>query len=123
MQRSVRSTTNHALEMAIHCANHLQLPLVVVFVIVTSYPGANERGFAFLFEGLSEVQSLLAKRGIRMIVREAMAPPPPPPPPAPPSTAVVVVVREIVCVCVSVLGRGALTIEGGCVGCQGDGGG
>lgn len=71
MQRSVRSTLNHALEMSIHHANNLGLPLIVVFAIVTSYPGANERGFAFLFEGLSEVQSLLAKRGIRMVVREA----------------------------------------------------
>ncbi len=71
MQRSVRSTFNHALEMAIQYANHLGLPVLVVFAIVTSYPGANERGFAFLFEGLSEVQALLAKRGICMIVREA----------------------------------------------------
>jgi hypothetical protein len=71
MQRSVRSSHNHALETAIHHANHLRLPLLVVMAFVKTYPGANERGFAFFLEGLSEVQALLARRGISMVVREA----------------------------------------------------
>jgi deoxyribodipyrimidine photo-lyase len=71
MQRSVRSSFNHALEVAIHYANQLDVPLLVVYAIVTSYPGANERGFAFLFEGLHEAQTSLANRGIRLVVREA----------------------------------------------------
>lgn len=44
MQRSVRSSFNHALEMAIHHANHLQLPLLVVFCFLKTYPGANVCG-------------------------------------------------------------------------------
>ena len=69
MQRSVRSEMNHALEMAITWANHLDLPLLALYCFVPTYPGANERGFAFLIDGLSEVQASLRRRGIQMIVR------------------------------------------------------
>lgn len=43
MQRSVRTEFNHALEVAIHHANHLRLPLLVVFCFLKTYPGANVR--------------------------------------------------------------------------------
>ena len=69
MQRSVRSELNHALDMAITWANHLDLPLLVLYCFVPTYPGANERGFAFLIDGMSEVQASLKRRGIQMIVR------------------------------------------------------
>ncbi len=69
MQASVRAAYNHALEYAIRQANLLRQPLLVVFGFTDDYPEANLRSFAFLLEGLQDVQRLLAERGIEMIVR------------------------------------------------------
>jgi deoxyribodipyrimidine photo-lyase len=71
MQRSVRTEWNHALEYAIHLANALQLPLCILFVLTRGFPGATERSYAFLLEGLACVQQALARRGLRLVVRLA----------------------------------------------------
>jgi deoxyribodipyrimidine photolyase len=71
MQRSVRTEWNHALEYAIYLANTLQLPLCVLFVLTRGFPGATERSYTFLLEGLACVQQALARRGLRLVVRLA----------------------------------------------------
>lgn len=69
MQASQRAEYNHALEYAILQANDLNQPLVAFFGITDSYPEANERHYRFMLEGLREVQSSLADRGIKMVIR------------------------------------------------------
>jgi deoxyribodipyrimidine photo-lyase len=68
MQQSQRVHYNHALQFAINEANKENLPLVVFFGIDDSYPEANLRHFAFMLEGLKEVQTLLNKLGITFIL-------------------------------------------------------
>jgi len=69
MQAAQRAEYNHALEYAVLRANQLKLPLVVVFGITDSYPEANLRHYTFMFEGLVDVQKALAKRGIKLVIR------------------------------------------------------
>ncbi|MBD3157642.1 MAG: deoxyribodipyrimidine photo-lyase [Candidatus Lokiarchaeota archaeon] len=69
MQRSQRSSNNHALEYAIHKANSLEVPLVVYFGLTPDYPEGNIRHYHFMLEGLQETQQNLRSRGIDMIVR------------------------------------------------------
>ena len=69
MQTAQRAEYNHALEYATFKANQLKLPLVVVFGITDSYPEANLRHYAFMLEGLVDVQKALAKRGIKLVIR------------------------------------------------------
>lgn len=69
MQASQRVTYNHALEYAIETANDLRLPLVVFFGITDRFPNANRRHYAFMLEGLSEVQGALGQRGIQFVLR------------------------------------------------------
>ncbi len=64
MQASVRSRYNHALEYAVHLANHRNQPLHVVFGLSQGYPGAQLRHYHFLVEGLCAVERNLKKRGI-----------------------------------------------------------
>jgi deoxyribodipyrimidine photo-lyase len=68
MQAAQRSEYNHALEYAIEKANKLGIPPVVVFCLVSDFPEANARHFAFMLEGLKETQCALASRGIQMVV-------------------------------------------------------
>jgi deoxyribodipyrimidine photo-lyase len=70
MQQSQRAEYNHALEYAIEMANHLRIPLLVVFGLMTDYPEANRRHYTFMLEGLLETQEILKKRGIKMVVRK-----------------------------------------------------
>ncbi|MBC9785643.1 deoxyribodipyrimidine photo-lyase [Heliobacterium chlorum] len=70
MQASQRTEYNHALEYAIDRANRLDQPLLVYFGITDSFPGANERHYGFMLEGLQEVQSSLRQRGIAMIAQQ-----------------------------------------------------
>jgi len=70
MQQSQRAEENHALEYAIELANHLDLPLLVVFGLTDTYPEANLRHFRFMLEGLTETVSALAERGVKMVVRK-----------------------------------------------------
>ena len=69
MQQSQRTEYNHALEYAIAQANVLAKPLVVFFGITDSFPDANERHYAFMIEGLKDVQQSLKKRGIQMVIQ------------------------------------------------------
>jgi len=68
MQQSQRAEYNHALEFAIQQANALGQPLLVVFGLMDDYPEANLRHYTFMLEGLKEIESSLAERGIKMVV-------------------------------------------------------
>jgi deoxyribodipyrimidine photo-lyase len=69
MQASQREECNHALEYAIERANELHVPVVVFFGITDRFPGANERHYRFMLEGLRETRDALERRGVRMVVR------------------------------------------------------
>jgi deoxyribodipyrimidine photo-lyase len=69
MQSSQRAQQNHALEYAVQQANELDQRLLVVFGITDDYPEANLRHYAFMLEGLKDAQQALAKRGIKLVVR------------------------------------------------------
>lgn len=74
MQASQRTRYNHALEHAIAQANELQLPVIVGFGLMDDYPEANERHYAFMLQGLADVQESLSRRGIRFVVRHGSPP-------------------------------------------------
>ena len=69
MQQSQRTEYNHALEYAIEQANDLSKPLVVGFGLMDDYPEANARHYAFMLQGLAEVEPSLRKRRIKFIIR------------------------------------------------------
>jgi deoxyribodipyrimidine photo-lyase len=69
MQQSQRAECNHALEYAVQEANRRTLPLVVAFGLTDAYPEANARHYAFLLEGLKDVNRGLRRRRIRFVVR------------------------------------------------------
>jgi deoxyribodipyrimidine photo-lyase len=69
MQASQRAEYNHALEYAIQRANELEQPLVVFFGVTNAFPGANERHYHFMIEGLKDVRHELRRRGIIMAVQ------------------------------------------------------
>ena len=64
MQQSQRVICNHALEFAVQAANKSRQPLLVLFVLTDSYPQANWRHYAFMLEGLLEVEKALSDRRI-----------------------------------------------------------
>jgi deoxyribodipyrimidine photo-lyase len=68
MQASQRAEYNHALEYAIVQANNLNKPLIVFFGLTDDYPEANERHYAFMLQGLHEVDEVFRNRGIKMAV-------------------------------------------------------
>ena len=69
MQQSQRAAGNPALEHAIGEANGLGLPVVVGFGLMAGYPDANRRHYAFMLQGLQEVERTLRARGIGFVVR------------------------------------------------------
>jgi deoxyribodipyrimidine photo-lyase len=69
MQQSQRAVGNPALEHAVGEANRLRLPVAVGFGLTADYPEANRRHYAFMLEGLGEVERTLAARGIALVVR------------------------------------------------------
>lgn len=69
MQAAQRAECNHALEFAVRKANEMGRPLVAFFGLTPDFPGANERHYAFLLEGLAETQDALRARGVRLVVR------------------------------------------------------
>lgn len=69
MQQAQRVQLNHALHLAITHANKQSLPVLVVFGITPDYPDANWRHFAFMLEGLAEVEQSLTDMGIAMQMR------------------------------------------------------
>ncbi len=68
MQASQRAHYNHALEYAILRANELNLPVVTMFGITSRFPEANARHYAFMLEGLRELEGELDRRGIQLVV-------------------------------------------------------
>lgn len=69
MQASQRTRFNHALEYAIERANKLRQPLLVGFGLTDNYPEANARHYAFMLEGLRDVEANLAARRIGFVLR------------------------------------------------------
>jgi deoxyribodipyrimidine photo-lyase len=69
MQQSQRASYNHALEFAVERANAFGKPLLVCFGLTDGYPEANARHYAFMLQGLAEVDAALAKRGIDFALR------------------------------------------------------
>lgn len=76
MQQAQRTEYNHALAYAGQKADELGLPLVVGFVLIPDFPGANQRHYQFMIEGLADVQASLHKADIPFVLRvgEAMVP-------------------------------------------------
>ncbi len=70
MQRSQREEYNHALEFAIQKGNELELPVIVYFGITDDFPGANERHYHFMLEGLQETEKSLSQRNIQTVIRK-----------------------------------------------------
>ncbi len=68
MQASQRTDYNHALEYALLKANEFRKPLIVFFGITDHFPEANERHYAFMLKGLSEVKRSLEQRNIQMVI-------------------------------------------------------
>ena len=69
MQSSQRAEHNHALEYAVRRANDLGQRLLVVFGLTDDYPEANLRHYAFMLQGLKDVEGTLEGRGIKFVVR------------------------------------------------------
>ncbi len=69
MQRAQRGVDNPALDVAIEVGNELDLPLLVYFSAIANFPSANLRHYAFLNQGLRDIEADLAERGIPFIVR------------------------------------------------------
>lgn len=71
MQRAQRGIDNHAIDLAVHVANELGLPLVVYFAGISNFPHANLRHYVFLNQGLPDIEEDLARRNIAFIMRRA----------------------------------------------------
>ncbi len=69
MQRAERALDNPALDVAIEIANELNLPVIVYFSAISNFPSANLRHYYFLNQGLRDIETDLAERGIAFIVR------------------------------------------------------
>lgn len=74
MQAAIRTRYNHALEYAIHLANHRKVSLEVFFVLTWNYPQASRRHYQFLLEGLADVQANLSSRGIPFVLHQGDPP-------------------------------------------------
>jgi deoxyribodipyrimidine photo-lyase len=71
MQRAQRGRDNHAVDVAVNAANALGLPLVVYFAAISNFPHANLRHYAFLNQGLPDIEEDLAARNIAFVMRRA----------------------------------------------------
>src|SRR5271155_4553128 len=71
MQRAQRGVDNHAVDLAVKVANLLGLPLVVYFAGISNFPHANLRQYAFLNQGLPDIEADLAARNISFVMRRA----------------------------------------------------
>jgi deoxyribodipyrimidine photo-lyase len=69
MQRAQRGRDNPALNLAIDLGNALRRPILAVFGLTAAYPAAQRRHYRFLVDGLSDVRSDLAARGVPLVVR------------------------------------------------------
>lgn len=71
MQRAQRGIDNHAVDIAVQVANLLGMPLVVYFAAISNFPHANLRHYAFLNQGLPDIEEDLAARNIAFVMRRA----------------------------------------------------
>jgi deoxyribodipyrimidine photo-lyase len=71
MQRAQRGVDNHAVDLAVKIANLLGLPLVVYLAGISNFPHANLRHYAFLNQGLPDIEADLAARNISFVMRRA----------------------------------------------------
>ena len=71
MQRAQRGRDNHALDKAVDVANALGLPCVAYFAGIRNFPNANLRHYAFLNQGLAEIEEDCAERGVGFVMRRA----------------------------------------------------
>src|SRR6202453_3336134 len=71
MQRAQRGIDNHAIDLGVKIANLLGLPLVVYFAGISNFPHANLRNYAFLNQGLPDIEADLAERNISFVMRRA----------------------------------------------------
>ncbi len=69
MQRAQRGLNNSAVDLAVNAANALGLPLLVYFSAIANFPSANLRHYAFLQQGLPDIEADLADRNIAFVVR------------------------------------------------------
>jgi deoxyribodipyrimidine photo-lyase len=69
MQRAVRILDNPAVDVAIHAANLLGLPVVAYFSVIPNYPNANLRHYHFLAQGLRDVAHDAEERGVGFVLR------------------------------------------------------
>ena len=63
MSAAQRTESNPALEYAVSKSNEKMLPLLVIFCLFDKYPEAYERHYAFMLEGLVEVERSLQQVG------------------------------------------------------------
>jgi len=69
MQRAQRGLDNPAVDLAIRIGNELDLPVVAFFSVISNYPHANLRHYAFLNQGLKDIEEDLAERNVSFVVR------------------------------------------------------
>ena len=69
MQRAQRGRDNHALDMAVEVGNALGLPVVAYFAGIKNFPHSNLRHYAFLNQGLPDVEEDCAERGVGFVMR------------------------------------------------------
>jgi deoxyribodipyrimidine photo-lyase len=69
MQRAQRGVDNPALDFAISAGNELGLPVVAFLSVIANYPNANLRHYAFLNQGLSDIEEDLSMRNVAFVVR------------------------------------------------------
>jgi len=69
MQRSQRAVDNPALDVAIDAGNALRKPVVAFFGLHAFVERANLRHYQFLVEGLPELATGLARRGVGFVLR------------------------------------------------------
>jgi len=71
MQRAQRGRDNHALDKAIAVGDSLGLPVVAYFAGIMNFPHANLRHYAFLNQGLPDIEEDCAERGVGFVMRRA----------------------------------------------------
>jgi deoxyribodipyrimidine photo-lyase len=69
MQRAERALDNPALDIAVKVGNALDLPVLAYFSAISNFPHANWRHYAFLNQGLVDIEEDLQQRQIGFIVR------------------------------------------------------
>ncbi len=74
MQAAQRPSDNPALDCAVEWANDLGLPVLVVFGLMSDYPGANIRHYRFMLEGLAQTAARLTDKGLGFRLRRGSPP-------------------------------------------------